>query len=792
MKRFWKDLKSGKIKIQRNWKKLKINKNQKLLIFFGILTSILWFRLFFLEVIKHDEYNSLLFSQHYNISDLEPERWNIFMEDKNWDKIHLTQNINLYKLYADPHVVWDHNEVSKILWPVLYKHFCLRYQMDKVDKKECVENVEKFAKITLQKKNEIENTWLLTWDMKNTQLEETENLDYITTWALESAIEQRLVQMLQKTEITKAYIGFFEDEKLIEQLKQENIEWLIIQNHNYVYVDLDKIWDLDKTISKLYNTLNPVKKWITIRYLKKSLNKRPNRYVKIADYVNPLRIQEIKDLKEEFKNTKSKDKIPLFHGIWFTKQPFRFYPQWDFLSHVIWYINWENGVGWIEEFYNDELKWKKWKIIWMNTPWIWDIGSSQMKVQNATDGADVYITIDYSLQSKLEEILSKSYYTYKPDSVSAVIMDPYNWEVKALANYPNFNPNSWKDIYKIKPLTQDYNYIIWTWNIWLSYIDIPILYETWGKLALATTEQKKDPKLKKYIYKNILWPRTFLNWIIAEPFEPWSIFKILTEAIAIDSQDISLYDYYHDKWKLDVWPFTITNVEKRCEWYNTFLHALERSCNVWMAKIVMKVGKDVFYNYLQQLGFGKRTWIQLANEETWEISALKHFSLARFYNNSFWQWLLVTPMQMATSLAASINGWKLIKPTIIKKIKRWSEIEEFGTFIVDKVFSSKISKDIIYALWSVIYQWDLINLAVKDYTLWWKTWTSQIAYKWKYKWWKWRTIWSFAWITTKENLKYVIVVKMVRPRTCEWWLCTAWKIYQELAKFIIEYDWIKK
>jgi cell division protein FtsI/penicillin-binding protein 2 len=56
-----------------------------------------------------------------------------------------------------------------------------------------------------------------------------------------------------------------------------------------------------------------------------------------------------------------------------------------------------------------------------------------------------------------------------------------------------------------------------------------------------------------------------------------------------------------------------------------------------MVRIVQKVGKDIFYNYLQQLGFGKQTGIQLANEARGKISALEKFSLARFFNNSFGQ-----------------------------------------------------------------------------------------------------------------------------------------------------------
>ena len=211
-----------------------------------------------------------------------------------------------------------------------------------------------------------------------------------------------------------------------------------------------------------------------------------------------------------------------------------------------------------------------------------------------------------------------------------------------------------------------------------------------------------------------------------------------------------------------------------------------------MVYLIKKIWKDIYYNYLQQLWFWKITWIQLAGEEPWKISALEQFSLARFYNNSFWQWLLTTPLQIAVAYSAMVNWGYLVKPTIVKKIKQNDKVINVWKYILDKVFSSKTSKDIIYALYSTIYNGDLISLAIKWFTIWWKTWTTQIAFKWRYQRWNWWTIWSFAGIITKDNLKYVVVVRTNRPRKCQWWICTSWKIFKEIAEFIIEYEWIKK
>ena len=775
-----------KKKIQLILRKYNFTKYQKLLIFFGFLIFVLFSRLFYLQVLSHDKYYNLLISQHFRVSELLPERGNIYLEDKNWNPISLTDNINLYEVYADPYIIWDKQKVSKLLTPILYKHFCERYKLDKPSKYQCVKNVEKFTKETFIKEN-LQTT--LTWEFKQTDFESDLNLDYISTWVLFDAINQRLNKLLEKWYITKAYLGFYNDD-IIAKLKQLNLRSLKIVNNNYVYVDLDKIDDFDSTITKLYNILHEANPKITISYLTKVLNKRPKRYVKIADYVNPLWVDELKKLKKKFKNEK-KDQVPLFHWVWFKKQPFRYYPLGTFLSHVIWYIdNWK-WVLWIEEYYDDLLKGEKWKIMWMDTPWIWKIGSTNLQIKPAKNWADIYLTIDFNIQKKLESILRKYYFDLKPDNISAVIMDPFNGQIIALAEYPNFNPNNWKQIYKVKPLTKEYEFLT-TGDMWETYVDIPILVEKDWKLKVATLKERTDPNLKKYIYKNLLWPRTFVNQVISSPYEPGSIFKTITEAIWIDIWVISLYDYYTDKWEIQVGPYKIRNVAKECKWYNTFLHALERSCNVWMIYLIKKIWKDIYYNYLQQLWFWKITWIQLAGEEPWKISALEQFSLARFYNNSFWQWLLTTPLQIAVAYSAMVNWGYLVKPTIVKKIKQNDKVLNVWKYILDKVFSLKTSKDIIYALYSTIYNGDLISLVIEWFTIWWKTWTTQIAFKWKYQKWNWWTIWSFAGIITKDNLKYVVVVRTHRPRTCQWWICTSWKIFKEIAEFIIEYEWIKK
>jgi cell division protein FtsI/penicillin-binding protein 2 len=69
----------------------------------------------------------------------------------------------------------------------------------------------------------------------------------------------------------------------------------------------------------------------------------------------------------------------------------------------------------------------------MNTPWIGRIVSSSLSMQQPENGANIYLTIDYSLQKAVEDIIKKYYYELRPDDISVIIMDPFDGKIKAMA-----------------------------------------------------------------------------------------------------------------------------------------------------------------------------------------------------------------------------------------------------------------------------------------------------------------------------------------------------------------------
>jgi len=106
-------------------------------------------------------------------------------------------------------------------------------------------------------------------------------------------------------------------------------------------------------------------------------------------------------------------------------------------------------------------------------------------------------------------------------------MSPRNGDIVASANYPTFDPNQPNDVYQVKPLGPEARYLVQD----QTYVDVPMYLLSGSKLLPATTAQRFDTSIPKYIHKNINGPSVFIDKTIAYPYEPGSIFKPITASI---------------------------------------------------------------------------------------------------------------------------------------------------------------------------------------------------------------------------------------------------------------------
>lgn len=792
---------------------IKVTREFYLILFFGFLFFILFIRLFWLQIFNHRYYEDLLSEQHVSQSLLKAKRGNIFAYDKSGKSVQLTENITMYNVFVDPKFIWDKPRFIDLLTPVVYSHLCEMYGMKQITKKNCIKNVELYAKKTILPKEPeffyygsgIVTTWYWEYDRTGYNLQIEQVLTWFTREIAYWIIKDQLDKMIYIGVRTKNYLGFFTNEAFLQELRKANLDYISIEWNNYVYI-------IPKQVASISREITPLKALLT-KYgyiwqydnLEKYFKVQENRYVKLISDANPMIAQDIKELKIQYYQVRNRDKIPLFHGLWLEPYTKRYYEYWSFLSNVLGMVD-KNGNAFygIEQFFDTQLRGKDWKIIGRSSSWIWNVGANDFQIENVIDGNDIYLTIDIGIQKEIEMITKKYQEQFKSDSVSILVYDPFDWSLKASANYPSFDPNDYNSTFQLRPLWWDDRYLVDD----LTYLDVPIYvftWWTWGTYRLATTIERTDLTVPKYVAKNMYWPRVFVDKNISMPYEPGSIFKAFTIGIGTDLDEISLYDFYQDTNEVKVWPYKIKNADpKNCWWYNSFLNAFVYSCNVGMVRIaygdgtwkVFWIGKESFYNYLDKLWFGKLTNIELAWESEWFVENSSTVALSRFLNNSFGQWLLTTPLQVAAGYASLINWWYYVKPTIVKWIfdKKNDSYIANQKQILSQIFKPETAEVLKTALFNVLDQnpelWPITH--VEGYNLWGKSWTSQISYKGKYQQWLGWTNASFVGIVTKDNPKYVVIIQIRRPRSSLWWWQTAGKVFWEIAKFLVNYSLMVK
>lgn len=706
----------------------------------------------------------------------------------------------MYNIFVDPKFVRDKETFINIITPIVYKHFCELYGMQEMTKLQCIKNIELFSQTQIippQPQFFYFGSGIISpgydvydWTGYDMQLQQ------ITSWFTKEIayglIKTRLNTMIYIGIKPKNYLGFFANMNFLADLEELNLNYIDIQSKNYVYIVPKNVGNISKDKIPLENLLKMYGYLDKFSNLENSFYEQENRYVKIISDANPLIAQEIKNLKLEYYQTRSKDRIPLLHWLGMESYTERYYQYGSFLSNVLGYVDKNNTAFYgIEQYFDDVLRGKDGKIVWRASAWIGPVGANEFELEQAQDGNDVYLTIDIGLQKEVERIIQVYHENLKDDSISVLIYNPFNGHIKASANYPSYDPNNYNNAFTLQPLGPEYWYMVDD----LSYIDNPVYIKTWGEYRTATSTERIDTTISKYITKNVYWPQVMVDKNISMAYEPWSIFKAFTVAIGLDTDEIRFYDPYNDPGEVKVGQFTIKNAEEICAGDRNFLHAFVRSCNVGMVRIAQKLGKEVFYNYIDKLGFWKITWIELANEDPGFIESVTSVSDARFFNNTFGQWLLATPIQLAAALGSVINGWYYVQPTILKGTydQKNDIYRENSTKVIKQIFRPETAEALKVWLFTVMEENPELKYAkVEWYQLGGKTWTSQISYKGKYMRWEWWTNGSFIGIITKDDPQYIVIIQVRRPRQNQWWFATAGKIFGDIANFIVNYSLIEK
>lgn len=733
-----------------------------LLWMFAFIWFLIVIELFSFTILNHSYYQSLATRQQTSQTKTPINRWTIYSSNEKWNVLAVWVDLN--DLAIDPMVEWNKEKLSDFLTDIVYNEICYTETST-----ECRKSLSKFL-------------WVL--EVPDFRMNES-----FLKWKIEEKVSERI----NRTKVTSVLLKDSLTNEQSFEIDKLNISWVYV-NWTYLYVNPEEVVDDSFVASKLGAVI-----WWNIEDIKHSIRKRSLRYVIILNRLSIWTSEYIKQKITEEQQAISKWFIDKKDTIWsfliLSPNPNRFYPEWTMASNVLWFVsNWVWNY-WIEWYYDNILRWKqaqtfsKKDIAWRS------IEPVTLEEQTDLAWANITLTIDRNIQKAIEDIIDVDLSDYQANNISAVVMDPKTWAVLAMATNPRYDLNNPWEAFELEKVTPDkfpnpYVNLIWTAVMAVDNRNWKEYYYDWKKLLLreAQREELSDRSVEKYVFTNRKWWWVYKNDIIQDLYEPWSIFKPIVFAAAIDSWEINRFDMYKDEWYVKIDRFTIKNVSSKCLWYNTFQNAMSFSCNVWMIRIAQKIWASIFYKYLESFWIWRKTWVTLEWEVFGRLDPYEKWSKAQLFTTSFWQWITTTMLQMASVYSVLANWWVYYTPQIVKSIEfadgRTITYKPEADHRVLKETTSKTMTDVLV---ESVNKWVAKLGWVKWYSIAWKTWTAQIAYKWQYESWQASTMWFYAWYGPAEDPKFVIIVKVERPRSSIYGWETVARTFSRIAQYLLDY-----
>lgn len=361
-----------------------------------------------------------------------------------------------------------------------------------------------------------------------------------------------------------------------------------------------------------------------------------------------------KDQKQKIDNLKLK-------GVGTQAQPYRTYPQGDLAAQLLGFVN-DDGQGkyGLEESLDASLKGKPGELKAITDAQGVPLASNKENIKvDPLPGNKVTLTIDISMQRQTEDILKAGLEAAKSGSGSVLILDPRSGAVKAMANFPTYNPT---EFYKI----EDVN--------------------------------------------------VFNNAAVSSPLEVGSIMKPLTVAAALDKGAVNMQSQYDDPGFYKIDNATVQNVEEVSgPAHRTLAEILTRSLNTGATWALMQMGggeinekaRATWYDYMtNHYRLGKLTGIEQGYEAAGTIpNPREGYGLnIQYANTAFGQGMTATPLQMGMALSSIINGGTYYRPHLVE-----SEEDSSGKVTMKNpdalktgVISDKVSGDIRTLLEAVV------------------------------------------------------------------------------------------
>lgn len=329
------------------------------------------------------------------------------------------------------------------------------------------------------------------------------------------------------------------------------------------------------------------------------ISKKDDPYEEIATGLNKEQVNKVEDLKLE--------------GVSIFKDNWRFYPNNNLASHSIGFLAYKGddkvGQYGLERYYDTTLSKPK-EESYVN--FFAEVFSNISDSLTNTNKGDIITTIEPVTQYTLEQELSSTLKKWNADQAGGVIINPQTGEIYAIAGFPDFDLNNFKEV------------------------------------------------------KNV---GVYRNPIVENVYEFGSVIKPLVMAGAIDAGAVSPTTKYTDNGFVIVDKKTINNFDKKGRGLVTMQDVLDQSLNTGMVFAESKLGHDKFRTYMKSYGIGEKTGIDLPNETSGLIKGLDSPRNIEYANVSFGQGIALTPIEAVRAFSIIANGGKMVTPHLVKEIK---------------------------------------------------------------------------------------------------------------------------
>ncbi len=364
----------------------------------------------------------------------------------------------------------------------------------------------------------------------------------------------------------------------------------------------------------------------------------------------------------------------------------RVYPYSDLASKVLGFTGSDNqGIIGLEVVYDEELSGTDGKILTVTDSRGVEINGAAEERVEPEAGQNLYTSIDINIQTYATQLAETIMEEKNANAVSILVMNPKNGEIYACVDVPEFDLND--------PFTLT------------------------DELAEQLTDDNEMDLL------NQMWRNT----VVSDTYEPGSTFKIITASAALEEGVVSLTDTFTCSGSITVADRTIRCANTNGHGTQTFVEAIENSCNPAFIQVGLRLGVEKFYSYFTQFNLLEKTGIDLPGEASTIMHNMEDMGDVELATCTFGQSFQLTRLRLLTTVCELINGGTTITPHIGVALESadGENITELEFESGERIVSEEVSETMRYLLECVVSEGGGSNAQIEGYSIGGKTATSE-------------------------------------------------------------------